>query len=102
MYQIYFYVPVKSKEIVKTAMFKAGAGQLGNYEQCCFESPGVGQFQPKTGSNPFTGKIGVLEKVQEYKVEMIVDSKCLNSVISALKLAHPYEEVAFGYFRINQ
>ncbi len=100
MYQIYFYVPVKYKEMVKNAMFEAGGGELGNYEKCSFEVSGKGQFCPLEGSIPFEGKLGKKEIVEEFKVEMLVKKAVLSQVVLALKNAHPYEEVAYGYFEI--
>lgn len=92
----YFYVPVAHKERVKQATFAAGAGTLGHYDQCCFETSGTGQFRPLQQSNPFVGNEGILETVSEVKVEMIVTASVLSKVLSAFKQAHPYEEPAFG------
>lgn len=55
MYHIAFYVPVTHADKVKTKMFQAGAGKIGNYDQCSFEYKGIGQFRPLSGSNPFIG-----------------------------------------------
>jgi hypothetical protein len=95
MYQISFYVPEKNAEKVKTAMFDAGAGHIGNYDHCSWQTLGQGQFRPLEGSHPAIGSQGEIETVAELKVEMVcVDAK-LHAVIAALKLAHPYEEVAY-------
>jgi hypothetical protein len=95
MLVLVFYVPLVDKEKVKQSCFSAGAGLLGNYDQCCFETLGVGQFRPLKGSSPSIGELHTVEKVEEVRVEMIVKRVCLNLVIQALKAAHPYEEVAF-------
>jgi hypothetical protein len=100
MYQIYVYIPIKNKESVKQAMFKAGAGRLGEYDECCFEYQGMGQFRPLEGSDPHLGRKGRLELVQEVKVEMICDQSHLSGVIKAMREAHPYEEVAFGVLEL--
>jgi len=94
-YQISFYVPTDYCEIVKEKMFKAGAGAIGNYEACSWQVLGEGQFRPMEGSNPFLGEQNKLEKVQEYKVEMLCVEERLTSAIKVMKEAHPYEEVAY-------
>lgn len=95
MYQISFYVPITYSQRVKLAMFGAGAGKIGNYEQCSFEVSGIGQFCPSEGANPFVGKIGGLELVNEVKVEMVCDRSVIREVVLALKSAHPYETPAY-------
>lgn len=100
LFQIYFYVPVEHKEVVKEAMFSAGAGRFKNYDQCAFEYRGSGQFRALVGANPFVGKHHQLEKVEEVKIEMICEERNLKNVISSLKLNHPYEEVAFGVIEL--
>lgn len=95
MYKIVFFVPEANKEDVKNAMFTAGGGKLGDYEQCSWEALGQGQFKPLTGSNPHIGSLNRLEIVAEYRVEMACDKPYINAVVQALRLAHPYEEPAF-------
>ncbi len=95
-YQIYFYVPQPQCEQVKQAMFQAGAGVLGNYDSCSWQILGEGQFRPTEGSNPFLGTTDKLEKVLEYKVEMLCVADKLEAVIEALKNSHPYEVPAYG------
>lgn len=82
------------------AMFKAGAGKIGNYEECAFQTEGMGQFKPIKDANPFLGKVNILEKVAEYKVEMLCVVENLEAVIEVMKKAHPYEEVAYGVFEM--
>ena len=100
MYKLEFYVPESHCEEVKNAVFAAGAGQQGNYSHCCWQTLGVGQFLPMDGSNPFIGKSGELEKVREFKVEMICEKKFIRKVVEALKKAHPYEEPAYSIFEM--
>ncbi len=95
MVHISFYVPFSHAEKVKEAMFKAGAGKLGDYEHCSFEVQGTGQFRPLEGSNPFIGHVSHLEKVEELKVEMICKKEFLKASIKALKANHPYETPAY-------
>ena len=101
LYQIYFYVPVNKKDQVKESMFAAGAGRIGYYQRCSFETFGTGQYEPMQGSQAYQGAIGKLEICEEIKVEMVCEESKLAHVISAMKLSHPYEEVAFGTFPIN-
>lgn len=95
MYHIAFYVPESHAELVKESMFLAGAGKIGAYQRCAFESIGTGQFEPLKGSSPYTGQIEVLEKVKEVKVEMVCDNEYLVKSIEALKKSHPYETPAY-------
>lgn len=95
-YQITFYVPQEQCEEVKEAMFQAGAGKLDNYEACSWQVLGEGQFRPMEGSKPFLGETNKLEKVLEYKVEMLCVADKLETVIKALKSSHPYEVPAYG------
>ncbi len=90
-----FYVPSTAKEEVKKALFAAGAGRLGNYDQCAFEIKGIGQFRALEGANPTLGKLDQLEFVEEAKIEMVFEDKYLKEIVNALRLSHPYEEPAF-------
>ena len=76
-------------------MFEAGAGRVGNYDCCAWQTRGEGQFRPLDGSTPFLGNQGQIETVIEYKLELVCEEPCLKAVIAALKRAHPYEEVAY-------
>ena len=100
IYHIYFYVPETHLQQVKEAMFAAGAGKIGDYERCAWQTKGQGQFCPCEGSDPYLGKKGDLETVAEYKVEMVCNEKDINEVIAALKNSHPYEEPAYGVIEI--
>jgi len=95
MYQISFYVPEKDAEKVKLAMFEAGAGHIGHYDRCSWQVLGQGQFRPLAGSQPAIGSQGTVETVAEYKVEMVCTEAVLAAAIAAMKLTHPYEEVAY-------
>lgn len=95
MYKLTFYVPDSHVEAVKTAVFAAGAGQIGDYEHCCWQVQGVGQFRPNAQAQPFLGQANVLETVSEWRVEMVLERTTLHAVIDALKAAHPYETPAY-------
>lgn len=101
LYQISFYVPVTHCEIVKASMFEAGAGRVGDYQECAWQTLGEGQFKSLSSSQPFIGEIGELEKVTEYKVEMVCVKGILNQVIQALKSSHPYEVPAYHVIKLE-
>jgi len=93
--KIVFYTPGSALENLKEVLFNAGAGHIGHYSECSFASEGVGTFKAEIGANPALGDIGVREQVNEFKVETVTPSFIANKVVSELKKAHPYEEMAF-------
>lgn len=99
--KIEFYVPETHLEQVKSAMFEAGAGRVGDYDSCAWQTLGHGQFRPLEGSAPYLGQQGQVEQVAEYKVEMVCESGLVDAVIEAMKAAHPYEEVAYCVIRTD-
>lgn len=101
MYKISFYVPTSHCESVKKAMFAEGAGKIGLYQSCAWQVLGEGQFMPGPGSQPFIGDIDQIERVAEYKVEMICERAIIKQVIAALKKAHPYEEPAYDIISLE-
>lgn len=88
-------MPESHLETVKTAMFEAGAGDFGNYDQCCWQTKGVGQFRPLQESKPHIGQHHQVTQLDEYKVEIICTKSRLKFCIDALKKAHPYEVPAY-------
>lgn len=108
MYKLVFFVPVEQAEAVKTAVFNAGAGKLGNYDQCCFQVLGRGQFRPLAGSQPFIGNAPIgfesaaIEFVEEFRIEMVCRDELIKSAIQALKAAHPYEEPAYDVWQLAE
>lgn len=94
--KIEFYVPESHLDSVKTAMFAAGAGRVGDYDSCAWQTAGQGQYRPLQGSNPYQGQTGKVESAPEYKVEMVCQAELVRAAIDALKAAHPYEEVAYS------
>ena len=101
MYKLCFFVPVSHLESVKDAIFAAGAGRYGHYDRACWQTPGQGQFRPLPGSDPFCGKTGTTEQVEEYKVETVCDDQYVEAVVKALRQSHPYEEPAFEAWPIS-
>jgi hypothetical protein len=100
VYKLGFYVPESHLGQVKDAVFAAGAGRVGNYDRCCWQAKGVGQFRPLAGSQPYLGRAGNVEEVEEYRVELVCDDDCVKSVVAALVTAHPYEEPAWDLVRL--
>lgn len=99
MHKICFYVPIDFVDSVKTALFNAGAGKIGAYSHCCWQTLGEGQFMPETGSHPFIGEQNQVEKISEYKVEMVCSDDNLEAAIDALMHTHPYETPAYQIIR---
>ncbi|GAF71538.1 unnamed protein product [marine sediment metagenome] len=95
------YVPVKHADKVSRAIFKAGAGIIGKYTETSFNISGKGTFKPTEGTNPFIGKIGEREEVEEIKIETVVAERDLDSVVQAMKDNHPYEEPAFDVYELK-
>lgn len=102
LYKIEFYVPESHLETVKTAMFAAGAGRVGDYDSCAWQTLGRGQFRPLEGADPYIGQTGKIETEAEFKVEMVCAGTLVRAVIEAMKRAHPYEEVAHSVIRCEE
>ena len=102
MFKLNYYVPIEDKEKTKEALFEIGAGRFNNYECCSFETLGMGQFKPINGADPYIGELNKVEKVAEYKVEMICKDELIEDVIRVLKEVHPYEEVAYEVFKMEE
>lgn len=100
-YQLYFYVPQSHLELVKQALFNAGAGKIGNYSNCSWQTLGQGQYVPTKNATPFLGVNNHLSKEEEYKVEMLCFEDCLDLAIETLKNTHPYEEPAYGIIKLE-
>lgn len=89
------FVPPEHADAVRTAVFNAGAGCLGDYSQCSWSVTGTGQFLPHDGATPVIGTIGAVERVVEDRVEVVAPAQLRGVVLAALRAAHPYEEPAF-------
>ncbi len=95
------FVPAKNVDAVAKAMSKAGAGRIGDYEQCSYRIEGHGTFFGTEGTNPAAGKRGRLERVDEVRLEMVCPTNRVPKVIAAMTDAHPYEEVAYDIYPIE-
>lgn len=96
--KIVVFVPADCEDPVRNAMAEAGAGWIGNYSHCSFHTKGIGTFMPRKGTHPYMGRAGVLEKVDECRMETIVREKQVKRILAAMLAAHPYEEVAYDLY----
>ncbi len=99
--KIVTFCPVDKAEQVRNAMFKAGAGTIGNYDNCSFNSQGLGSFKAGKNTNPYVGEIGKLHYEDEIKIETIFPVNKESEIIDALLKAHPYEEVAYDIYPLE-
>ncbi len=99
--QLVTYVPEHAAEDVRSALAKAGAGKLGNYSDCGFLSEGEGTFKALEGANPFVGEINKLQREKEIRLEMVFPSYLSSKIEAVLKQSHPYEEVAYSLFSLE-
>ncbi len=95
------FLPVDHAEPVRNAIFAAGAGHIGNYSECSFNTEGTGTFRGEEGANPFVGEPGTRHYEKELRVETIFPAYLENKIIDALKEAHPYEEVAYDIMSLS-
>lgn len=98
LYKLVIFVPETHEETLRNALSEAGAGHIGDYSHCTFNTPGTGTFKPLDGTNPYIGSQGEIEKVNEVRMETIVQESILNKVIKSATLAHPYEEMAYDVY----
>jgi len=102
MYKLNYYVPAHAKEETKNALFKIGVGKFDNYETCSWETLGTGQFKPIANAKPNIGQLDTLEILDEYKIELICHDELIEKAIETLKETHPYEEVAYEVFKMEE
>jgi dinuclear metal center YbgI/SA1388 family protein len=93
--KLYTFVPLAQAEAVKTALFAAGGGHIGQYSECSFGVEGTGTFKGGEGTNPFVGQPGQRHEEKELKIELIFPAWLQAAMVKALIAAHPYEEVAY-------
>jgi len=99
--QLTVFVPKDHSEQVKEALFSAGAGNIGFYDECSFTLNGKGTFRPVEGSNPFSGQQNIRENADEDMISVIFEDYKKGRIISAMKTAHPYEEVAHQVYNLD-
>ena len=94
-YKLVTFIPKKDVESLLDALSQAGAGRIGDYERCAFQSSGQGTFLGLPGTNPAVGAAGHREVVEEIRLETVLDESNLSGVMDVLRRTHPYEEPAF-------
>ncbi|MBN1950426.1 MAG: Nif3-like dinuclear metal center hexameric protein [Bacteroidales bacterium] len=95
------FVPTDHANAVREAIFNAGAGHIGNYDSCSFSLAGEGTFRGGESANPFVGKKGELHREPEVRIETIVPNTLINQVVQAMLQSHPYEEVAYDIYPLE-
>jgi dinuclear metal center YbgI/SA1388 family protein len=95
------FAPQEATEKVLAAMHQAGAGNIGDYKNCSYQHTGEGRFMPTAGADPYIGEQNKLEKVTETRIEVLVPRHLKLAVIDALIKAHPYEEVAYDIYALE-
>ncbi|MBT6809019.1 MAG: Nif3-like dinuclear metal center hexameric protein [Flavobacteriales bacterium] len=95
------YVPKENAGEVQNALFSSGAGSIGDYKNCSFQSEGIGTFLPTENANPTFGENGKQERVEEVKIEVIFPKNIEKRIISEMKKAHPYEEVSHQIYILD-
>lgn len=93
--QLTVFVPPPAVDGLLTALAEAGAGAVGDYSECSFVVDGIGRFRPLSGANPAIGEVGVLSRIPEARVSMVLPRSRRSAVLAAMRAQHPYEEVAY-------
>ncbi|WP_156290712.1 Nif3-like dinuclear metal center hexameric protein [Oceanobacillus salinisoli] len=101
LFKIAVYVPLSHADEVRDALSASGAGHIGNYSHCTFQTEGKGTFKPLEGTNPYIGTTNKLQFVEEVRMETIVQEDKLNAVITSMVKAHPYEEPAYDIYPLK-
>lgn len=96
------FVPLGHEDAVREALAGAGAGWIGAYSHCTFQAAGTGTFMPREGTDPYIGRQGALEKVDELRLETVLPASRRAAVLQALFAAHPYEEVAYDLYTLRR
>lgn len=94
------FVPASHAEYIRTALFNAGAGNIGNYDSCSYNLLGEGTFRAKEGAQPFIGQINEMHTEKEVRIETVLPKFKQDEVLRALLAVHPYEEPAYDFIPI--
>lgn len=95
------FVPISHADIIRQVLGEAGAGKIGNYDFCSFSFRGTGHFRGNEKTNPAIGEAKKYEVVEEEKIEVVVPRKILKKVIKKVKTVHPYEEMVFDIYPLE-
>jgi hypothetical protein len=98
LYKLVWFAPREALDTTREAVFEAGAGRIGDYTRCSWYTAGTGTFLAGKGANPSIGEVGREQRVNELRVETVVQPELAGAVVAALREAHPYEEVAFELY----
>lgn len=101
LFKLSVFVPLSHVEIVRESMFSAGAGKIGEYDSCSFNTIGRGTFRGSENTNPFKGEKGKLQVEEEVKIETIIPIHLKEKIIHSMLAAHPYEEVAYDLYPLS-
>ena len=101
LFQLVTYIPTENAEVLRSALFQIGAGSIGNYDSCSFNSEGKGTFRANENAHPYVGEIDKIHQENETRISLIFPKHLKNSVLKTLKENHPYEEVAYEIFRLE-
>lgn len=99
--KLVFFVPTANAQQVKQSVFEAGAGQIGNYSECSFNLEGVGSYKANENANPYLGEINKTHRETELRIEVIYPALAEKKIINALIKIHPYEEVAYDIYQLE-
>lgn len=101
LFKLITFIPKDSVDQVSASLYSAGAGRIGNYDSCSFQTPGEGTFNAQTGARPFVGVKGKIHHEPEIRFEVVVPGHYREQVVCALLDAHPYEQVAYDLFAME-
>ncbi len=99
--KLIIFTPLSHADIVRQTLGEAGAGKIGNYDFCSFSTRGIGRYRGNEHSNPSIGKAGNYESAEEEKIEVTVPREILNEVIQKVRHIHPYEEMAYDVYPLE-
>ncbi len=98
--QLVTYAPLADAEKVRQALFDAGAGKIGKYDECSFNVKGIGTYKPLEGAEPYIGEIGKRQEESEERISVIFPKHLQRKILKSLFENHPYEEVAYEVFEL--
>ncbi len=99
--KLVIFTPLSHADIIRETLGNAGAGKIGNYDFCSFSTKGIGRYRGNENSNPSIGEAMKYESVEEEKIEVVLPRSILKDVIEAIKKVHPYEEIAFDVYSLE-
>lgn len=101
LYKFVVFVPKSHASTIREVLGNEGAGFIGNYSHCTYNVEGIGTFMPLEGTSPYIGELNKLEEVEEIRIETIVEKKALKRVVAKVLEHHPYEEVAYDIYPLE-